>query len=184
MWDVPRTRPVGLLTGVVAFLLVAGCSGGSSGSSSGGSASPAAPGSAPPPASAPATGAMGTLPVSHPTAWLCRPGMANNPCESNPDATNAGTGTGTTVEKFRPATNPKIDCFYVYPTLSEARSINAPLASEPAAVGVTRSQAARFASPCRGFVPPYPQLPPPAVLPGGHGRPPAPAPAAAHTPPP
>ncbi len=167
MWDVPRTRTAGLLAVPVALLLLAGCSGGSSDSSND---SRAGQGSAPPSAAS-GTPALEKLPVSHPTAWLCRPGMANNPCETNLDATDVGAGDGKTVEPFRPAADPKIDCFYVYPTLSEAKSRNAPLASEPAAVGVTRSQAARFASQCRLFVPLYRQLTVQSITTGGYADP-------------
>ena len=84
--------------------------------------------------------------------------MTSNPCVGNLDATVvAPDGTGST-EVFRSAANPKIDCFYVYPTVSEAASINAPLAPEPAAVAVTRAQVGRFASACRLFVPVYRQI--------------------------
>jgi hypothetical protein len=97
--------------------------------------------------------------------------MANNPCEDNLDATDAGAGTGTSVEPFRPAADPKIDCFYVYPTLSESKTVNAPLESEPAAVGVTRSQAARFGEHCRLFVPVYRQLTVQSIATGSFGDP-------------
>jgi hypothetical protein len=96
--------------------------------------------------------------------------MANNPCEGGLDATDVGTGNGHAVQKFRPASDPKIDCFYVYPTLSEAKTINAPLAPEPAAVGVARSQAARFASVCRLFVPVYRQLTLASITNGSYGN--------------
>lgn len=111
------------------------------------------------------------LPVAHPTVWLCRPGMAKNPCEGGLDATVAGAGGQTSVEVFRPAAAPKIDCFYVYPTLSEAAAVNAPLAPEPAAVAVARAQAARFASVCRLFVPVYRQLTLRSITSGGFADP-------------
>jgi hypothetical protein len=97
--------------------------------------------------------------------------MTNNPCEGGLDATRVAADGGRTVEPFTPATNPKIDCFYVYPTLSEAKSTNAPLASEPAAIAVARSQASRFASVCRLFVPVYRQLTISALLSGGFADP-------------
>jgi DUF3089 family protein len=95
--------------------------------------------------------------------------MANNPCEGGLDATVVGTGGRAVTQPFKPAADPKIDCFYVYPTLSEAKSLNAPLAPEPAAIGVTRSQAARFASVCRLFVPVYRQLTLNSIATGGYG---------------
>src|SRR5689334_17049937 len=52
------------------------------------------------------------------TVWLCKPGLANNPCLSSETATvELGNGSSF-VEHAKPATNPPIDCFYVYPTVS------------------------------------------------------------------
>jgi hypothetical protein len=151
---VPRPRTIILLPVLAALFVAVGCSGSRESSTS---------------ESAP--GVAHTLPVTQPTVWLCRPGMTNNPCEGGLDATNAGTGSGRSVEAFRPATNPKIDCFYVYPTLSESKTLNAPLAAEPAAIGIARSQAARFASVCRLFVPVYRQLTLNALFTGGFADP-------------
>jgi hypothetical protein len=132
---------------VALVLLASGCSG------SGGApqASPSATSSS---AAAPAL----NLAVAHPTIWLCRPGMAANPCEGGLDTTVIAADGTQTVQPFQPAKDPKIDCFYVYPTLSQAKSTSAPLAAEPAAVAVARAQVARFASVCRLFVPVYRQL--------------------------
>lgn len=109
-------------------------------------------------ASAPAKPGTFALRVTHPTVWLCRPGTPHDPCDGGLDATIVKVDGSQSIQKFHPATNPKIDCFYVYPTLSEAKSTTAPLAAEPAAIAVTREQAARFASVCRLFVPVYRQL--------------------------
>jgi hypothetical protein len=96
----------------------------------------------------------------------------NNPCEGGLDATVATAGqTGGPTQPFTPAADPKIDCFYVYPTLSEAPGRNAPLAPEPAAIGVARAQAARFASSCRLFVPVYRQLTLASIGNGGYADP-------------
>jgi len=86
--------------------------------------------------------------------------MSANPCEGNLDSTVHHPDGSTSLEKFVPAADPKVDCFYIYPTLSTAKSINAPLAPEPTAVLVARSQVARFASVCRLFVPVYRQITP------------------------
>jgi hypothetical protein len=98
------------------------------------------------------------LPVAHPTVWLCRPGLARNPCAGGLDATVVHAGGAPTTERFRPAADPPVDCFYVYPTVSAAPSANAPLAPEPAVVEAARAQAARFAAACRLFVPVYRQI--------------------------
>ena len=84
--------------------------------------------------------------------------MAGNPCLGGLDTTVAQPDGTLSVQKFIPAKNPKIDCFYVYPTLSEAKSTAAPLAPEPAAVDTTRAQVGRFQSVCRLFVPVYRQV--------------------------
>ncbi len=96
--------------------------------------------------------------MAHPTVWLCRPGMAANPCSTNLDTTVVQPGGGRSTAPFIAAKHPKIDCFYVYPTLSQAKTDAAPLAPEPAAVGVANAQASRFQSVCRLFVPVYRQL--------------------------
>ena len=49
----------------------------------------------------------------HPTVWLCLPGMTSNPCAGNLDATVLAPDGARSTEVFRPAANPKIDCFYV-----------------------------------------------------------------------
>ncbi len=146
-----RVRTIGALGLLVT--LASGCVGG---------------GSDPAPAATP-TGATATatattapidparLPVSHPTVWLCRPGLPANPCAGKLDATVVSAGHRT-VEPFQPAADPPIDCFYVYPTVSRAPTANAPLASEPAVVEAARAQAARFASACRLYVPVYRQV--------------------------
>lgn len=94
-------------------------------------------------------------PVTHPTVWLCRPGMPVNPCEGGLDATVAGTGA---VEPFIPAADPPVDCFYVYPTVSTATTRNSPLKAGVAEIATVRAQAARFAGVCRLFAPVYRQV--------------------------
>src|SRR5271165_5828852 len=66
------------------------------------------------------------------TVWLCRPGLANNPCLANLDTTVVPAQGATTVQDSTPATNPPFDCFYVYPTVSTERTINANLLVHPA----------------------------------------------------
>lgn len=132
--------------GVVVAGLVAGCGGG------GTAEVPAAPAPAPASSTAAAAGE-----VSHPTVWLCRPGMPANPCEGDLDATVVRPG-GTATEAFRPAADPPVDCFYVYPTVSPAPTRNAPLKAGPAEVSTVRAQAARFAEVCRLYAPVYRQV--------------------------
>ena len=52
------------------------------------------------------------------TVWLCRPGLAHNPCLSSMTTTVIDAHGRRTVQHSRPAAHPAIDCFYVYPTVS------------------------------------------------------------------
>ena len=88
--------------------------------------------------------------------WLCLPGR-DDIC-SRPLATTAlnANGYGSTG-KSNVAADPPIDCFYVYPTVSNDEGVNSDLnASEE--IGATQAQFARFASVCRPFAPIYRQM--------------------------
>ena len=97
-------------------------------------------------------------PVAQPTLWLCRPGLPDNPCEGGLDATVVRADGSRSLEPFVPAVDPAADCFYVYPTVSEATTLNAPLEVTPAEVRVVRIQAARLAASCRLYAPVYRQI--------------------------
>jgi hypothetical protein len=92
------------------------------------------------------------------TVWLCSPGLANNPCAGNLTTTVVPANGATSVQSARPATNPPIDCFYVYPTVSTQQTENANLHIDPQERAVAVAQAARFSQVCRVFAPMYPQL--------------------------
>lgn len=100
--------------------------------------------------------AVGAPDYANNANWLCLPGR-RDVC-STPLPTTALTPRGygsngpSTV-----ATNPKIDCFYVYPTVSRDRGLNSDLqVSEER--GAAASQFARFAAHCRPFAPIYRQM--------------------------
>ena len=122
------------------------------------SSSPGKPASAATPRPSPSAGSGFTLPVEHPTVWVCRPGMPDNPCTGGLSATVVQPNGASSVQPFTPARDPKIDCFYVYPTASQAKTVASPLAPEPASIATTRAQVARFQSVCRLFVPAYRQI--------------------------
>jgi hypothetical protein len=90
--------------------------------------------------------------------WLCWPGASPNACEVDLTTTVVATDGSTKVETFRPAANPPIDCFYVYPTVSVDPGILATMAIEPAETTVIAQQFARFAAACRLFAPVYRQF--------------------------
>ena len=92
------------------------------------------------------------------TVWLCKPGLVSNPCLSDETATvELGNGSSF-VEHAKPASNPPIDCFYVYPTVSGQRTPNANLAIEPEETAIAVSQASRFSQVCKVYAPMYPQV--------------------------
>jgi len=102
------------------------------------------------------------------TVWLCRPGLADNPCESDlTTAVVSADGTGT-IEAAAPAKDPPIDCFYVYPTVSAQATENADLQIDPEETAIAIQQAARFSQVCKVYAPMYRQLTVKAILtPGG-----------------
>src|SRR5271167_2062213 len=53
---------------------------------------------------------------ANPDIWLCRPGR-NDACTVPQEATVIAADGKLSNEKFTPAKNPPIDCFYVYPTV-------------------------------------------------------------------
>ncbi len=104
------------------------------------------------------TSTTSTLAVPDHVVWLCKPGLANNPCTSSL-TTRVKYANGTTnVKEFSDANNPPIDCFYVYPTVSTQKTGNANLTIDPAETGVAMAQASRFSQDCNVYAPMYRQL--------------------------
>ncbi len=91
--------------------------------------------------------------------WLCQPGMADDPCEIDLDTTvrsQDGKETVTTPRR-RPAARRPVDCFYVYPTVSNQPTPAATKARDPELESIAKYQAARFSSVCRMYAPIYRQ---------------------------
>ena len=56
---------------------------------------------------------------SKPENWLCRPGLAGDVCAaSNLDSTAVAANGRLKVEKWKADPKAAVDCFYVYPTVS------------------------------------------------------------------
>jgi hypothetical protein len=95
------------------------------------------------------------------TTWLCKPGLAKNPCavgtaatQLSPDGTVLRPGpTGATKKAA-----PKVDCFYVYPTVSDQKTMQATRRIDPEERSIARYQAARYSSVCRVYAPMYRQI--------------------------
>lgn len=107
---------------------------------------------APAPAPAPATPNYGK-----PENWLCHPGKVDA-CDANQDATVIKADGSRSTEKFSPTSNPKFDCFYVYPTVSFDPTPNSDMIAGPEENTVAAFQAGRFAEHCRVFAPLYRQV--------------------------
>jgi len=93
------------------------------------------------------------------TTWLCKPGATPDPCVG--DLTASVVDANNNVLGTRKATNakkPAIDCFYVYPTVSDQDSDVATLSKDPEEISIAEFQAARFSQVCRVFAPMYRQI--------------------------
>ncbi|MGD0115674.1 MAG: DUF3089 domain-containing protein [Dehalococcoidia bacterium] len=97
-------------------------------------------------------------PAPSDTVWLCKPGAADNPCESDLTTTVIAADGSTTTETASVAKDPPIDCFYVYPTVSGQTTVNANLNIDPEEQAVAMSQASRFSQVCKVYAPMYRQL--------------------------
>src|SRR5580658_985177 len=91
------------------------------------------------------------------TVWLCRPGLADDPCAGNLDATAVAGDGSTTLKPPQPAPAPAYDCFYVYPAESTQPTDNANLRVQPAETAAAISQATRFSQVCHVWAPMYRQ---------------------------
>jgi len=94
---------------------------------------------------------------ANPAVWLCRPDR-QDACSAPQDATIVAINGKLTHEAFHPAKNPPIDCFYVYPTVSNEPGGNSDLNITGAEKLVVNAQFARFAQKCRLFAPMYRQV--------------------------
>lgn len=91
------------------------------------------------------------------TIWLCKPGTTPNPCLTNESTTNISPDGTRTVTHPKVAPNPKIDCFYVYPTVSTQKSDFANRHIDPEEIAVANAQASRFSQVCNVYAPMYRQ---------------------------
>jgi DUF3089 family protein len=96
-------------------------------------------------------------PAAAATVWLCRPGLAPDPCTASL-ATTVVNGTGSKrVADYEPASHPAIDCFYVYPLVSLQTTPNTTLRIDPQQTAIAELEASPFSRVCRVFAPMYQQ---------------------------
>jgi hypothetical protein len=93
------------------------------------------------------------------TVWLCKPGLKDNPCDMSMDVARFSPG-GRLLgrDEPKPSRRPKIDCFYVYPTVSGQPTATATRTIDPEIRSIVRYQAARYSGACRIFAPVYRQV--------------------------
>jgi len=93
------------------------------------------------------------------TTWLCKPGLATDACAVGLGTTKLSAtgvpGATTTPKRARPR---RLDCFYVYPTVSNQKTPAATKAIDPEVRSIALYQAARYSQVCRVFAPVYRQL--------------------------
>jgi hypothetical protein len=89
--------------------------------------------------------------------WLCKPAR-QDACAVNLDSTIVRADGTTSLNPFKPANDPPIDCFYVYPTVSNDPTPNSDMDPGPEELSVIKQQFARFASVCRPYAPLYRQV--------------------------
>jgi len=98
--------------------------------------------------------------------WLCRPDRKpgeQDACAVDLNTTVVAADGTTTRETWQSNPKPDIDCFYVYPTVSNDTTPNSDMIAGPEERSVVQQQFARFASQCRLFVPLYRQVTLPAL---------------------
>jgi Protein of unknown function (DUF3089) len=90
--------------------------------------------------------------------WLCLPGRAKDACSADQNATIVAADGTLTPEPFTSDPNAKIDCFYVYPTVSNQPTGNADMTAGPEELSIITEQFARFGAVCRPYAPIYRQV--------------------------
>jgi hypothetical protein len=111
--------------------------------------------------SAPAAGAK--------TVWLCLPGHQPDPCTPGLSTTAFSPKLAKLrVEHPRPVKRPSIDCFYVYPTVSDQPTLVANLHIDPVQKSIALYQAARYSQYCKVYAPMYHQLTLKGIAAGAH----------------
>lgn len=106
---------------------------------------------------------------SKPQAWLCHPDLATGAChgplnlllvppngrvELTFDRNRCSRSSGIRTQIYHADDKAKIDCFYVYPTSSEDRTLNSDM-TPGREIEVTASQFGEFGAHCRQFAPLY-----------------------------
>ena len=92
-------------------------------------------------------------------SWLCWTGKPGDACAIDLTTTVIKADGSESVETFKADPKAPIDCFYVYPTVSNDPGAVSTMNIGPEELSVVKAQLARFGSKCRIYAPMYRQLP-------------------------
>jgi len=91
------------------------------------------------------------------TSWLCWPGRSDA-CAGDNTTTVIKADGALQVEAWKADPKAPIDCFYVYPTVSNDKSVLSDMIPNAEETSVVEQQLSRFASKCRVYAPMYRQF--------------------------
>lgn len=97
-------------------------------------------------------------PADSGTVWLCRPGMADDPCTQSLETTVIDPTGARSLSTPTPTNSSEFACFYVYGTASQEKSTNADLAVQSAEVDSAVAQGSPFSPVCQVYAPIYRQV--------------------------
>jgi hypothetical protein len=94
------------------------------------------------------------------TVWLCTPGQHPDPCAPNLSTTvyDGPLTTPLHVGHPQPQHSPPIDCFYVYPTVSDETTGNSDLKIQDTESSIALYQVSRYSQYCKVYAPMYRQV--------------------------
>jgi hypothetical protein len=101
-----------------------------------------------------------SAPPAHATVWLCKPGKKPDPCTPGLSTTvyNAPLTKALGVVHPKAAHRPPVDCFYVYPTVSDEKTPNSDLVIQDTERSIALYQVSRYSQYCRIYAPMYRQV--------------------------
>jgi hypothetical protein len=105
-------------------------------------------------------------------AWLCRPDKTtNNYCNVDLSTTVVKADGSESLEAYKADPKAPIDCFYVYPTVSNDPGVVSDMIPGPEEINVVKVQFARLGAKCRLYAPLYRQFTLTALRAGQSGKP-------------
>ena len=102
-----------------------------------------------------AAGVHPAAPARADVAWLCRPDALSGPCRGDQTTTYFASDGTSRVGRPKVPAKPPVDCFYVYPTVSNQPTQNATATPDPEVRSIALYQAQRFSTRCRVYAPLY-----------------------------